>query len=106
MRTIAYCSPLVPVEWIAAHGLRPQWLSLRAGADRPSVAGTRGVCPYAGAVVDAALSGIDDAALVLTTVCDQMRVCGGAGGKPREFSRLSAQFPFHLADGGGPRAVS
>jgi benzoyl-CoA reductase/2-hydroxyglutaryl-CoA dehydratase subunit BcrC/BadD/HgdB len=86
MRTIAYCSPLMPVEWIAAHGLRPQWLSLRPSMDRPSVANTRGVCPYAGAVIDAALAGTDGAALVLATVCDQMRyaaaLVGSRGRRP------------------------
>ncbi len=34
---------------------------------------TRGICPYAGAMIDAVQSGIDASALVLTTVCDQMR---------------------------------
>ena len=29
MKTIAYSSPFVPAEWIAAHGLRPHWLRLR-----------------------------------------------------------------------------
>jgi len=33
----------------------------------------RGVCPYAGALVDAVLSDLSAAAVVLTTTCDQMR---------------------------------
>jgi benzoyl-CoA reductase/2-hydroxyglutaryl-CoA dehydratase subunit BcrC/BadD/HgdB len=73
MKTIAYSSPFVPAEWIAAHGLRPQWLRLRMSSGRPQIAVTRGICPYAGALIDAALSGIDAASLVLTTACDQMR---------------------------------
>jgi benzoyl-CoA reductase/2-hydroxyglutaryl-CoA dehydratase subunit BcrC/BadD/HgdB len=73
MPTIAYSSPLVPVEWIAAHGLQPHWLRLRSPAGRPVVAGGRGICPYAGALLEAALAGIGATALVLTTVCDQMR---------------------------------
>ena len=73
MKAIAYNSPFVPIEWIAAHGLRPQWLRLRASQGRPLSAVTRGVCPYAATVVDAAILGIDADALVLTTVCDQMR---------------------------------
>jgi len=73
MNTIAYSSPFVPVEWIVAHGLRPHWLRLRAAAGRPLVATARGVCPYAGALVDAALAGIEAAGVVLTTICDQMR---------------------------------
>jgi hypothetical protein len=73
MKTIAYSSPFVPAEWIAAHGLRPQWLRLPAASGRPLVAATRGVCPYAGALIDAAIWELDASALVLTTVCDQMR---------------------------------
>jgi benzoyl-CoA reductase/2-hydroxyglutaryl-CoA dehydratase subunit BcrC/BadD/HgdB len=68
MNAIAYSSPFVPPEWILAHGLRPHWLRLRATEGL-----TRGVCPYAGALMDAAIRGIDASALVLTTVCDQMR---------------------------------
>jgi benzoyl-CoA reductase/2-hydroxyglutaryl-CoA dehydratase subunit BcrC/BadD/HgdB len=31
MNRIAYCQPLVPPEWIAAHGLRPDWLRPQSG---------------------------------------------------------------------------
>jgi benzoyl-CoA reductase/2-hydroxyglutaryl-CoA dehydratase subunit BcrC/BadD/HgdB len=68
MKAIAYTSPFVPAEWIAAHGLRPHRLHLRAAEGL-----TRGVCPYAGAMIHATLDGLDASALVLTTVCDQMR---------------------------------
>ncbi len=53
MKAIGYCNPFVPVEWIAAHGLRPERLCLR-----PSEKLTRGICPYAGALLDAALAGV------------------------------------------------
>ncbi len=73
MSSIAYSSPFVPAEWIAAHGLEPRWLRTQ-GADRPSeMSGRRGVCPYAGAVIDAVACGAPWAAVVLTTACDQMR---------------------------------
>ena len=75
MKVVAYSSPFVPSEWIAAHGLRPQRLRLRAAEGL-----TRGICPYAGALIQAATDGLDASALVLTTVCDQMRVCGRAAG--------------------------
>ncbi len=79
MTRVAYCHPLVPPEWIAAHGLRPHWLRLRAAA---SPAGTRGVCPYAAAMAEAI--GVPERPLgavlrdtfdvaVATTACDQMR---------------------------------
>lgn len=99
MVRVAYGSPFVPVEWLAAHGLLPLWLrpsprrsnpraeSDGAGAARGDhrelgdlaslVNGRRGVCPLAAAmmdaVVDAASSAVDPTALVMTTACDQMR---------------------------------
>jgi benzoyl-CoA reductase/2-hydroxyglutaryl-CoA dehydratase subunit BcrC/BadD/HgdB len=69
MTTVAYCHPLVPPEWIAAHRLQPQWLQ-----PERSHAAARGACAYAGSVVEAATTGgLPAAALVLTTVCDPMR---------------------------------
>jgi benzoyl-CoA reductase/2-hydroxyglutaryl-CoA dehydratase subunit BcrC/BadD/HgdB len=73
MKSIAYSSPFVPAEWITAHGFRPHRLRLRATEQQPLAAVTRGVCPYVGALIDAALAGLGAAGLVLTTVCDQMR---------------------------------
>jgi benzoyl-CoA reductase/2-hydroxyglutaryl-CoA dehydratase subunit BcrC/BadD/HgdB len=77
MKTIAYSSSFVPAEWIAAHGFQPHRLRLRATDGRPLPAVTRGICPYVGALMDAAdkldfCTGLH-AALVLTTACDQMR---------------------------------
>jgi benzoyl-CoA reductase/2-hydroxyglutaryl-CoA dehydratase subunit BcrC/BadD/HgdB len=87
MSAVGYCSPFVPAEWIAAHGLRPQFLRFR-----PTERLTRGVCPYAGALLDAALEPgsrapwSDVSALVLTTACDQMRyaaaMLGQRGDRP------------------------
>ena len=90
MNAVGYSSPFVPVEWIAAHGLRPERIRLR-----PTEKLTRGICPYAGALMDAALaekgtvafcathpegrsgkrclSPFPPLGLVLTTACDQMR---------------------------------
>jgi benzoyl-CoA reductase/2-hydroxyglutaryl-CoA dehydratase subunit BcrC/BadD/HgdB len=90
MNVVGYSSPFVPAEWIAAHGLQPCRLQLRA-TERL----VRGVCPYAGALIEAFLpsekgtgtfcrNGPPGAshkrclspfpsALILTTVCDQMR---------------------------------
>jgi hypothetical protein len=72
MKTIAYSSPFVPPEWIAAHGLLPKWLRLSAAAGRPVALG-RGICPYAGTLIDTAMATSDASALVLSTACDQMR---------------------------------
>ena len=50
MKAVGYSSPFVPAEWIAAHGLRPERLRLS-----PTEMLTRGACPYAGALLDAAM---------------------------------------------------
>jgi benzoyl-CoA reductase/2-hydroxyglutaryl-CoA dehydratase subunit BcrC/BadD/HgdB len=70
MNTIAYSSPFVPAEWIAAHGLQPRRLRLRA-PDGPLPPTTRGACPYAAALVDNACK--QAVTHVLATTCDQMR---------------------------------
>jgi hypothetical protein len=94
MKTIAYCSPFVPPEWIAAHGLRPHWLRLSAATGRMATAVGRGICPYAGALIDAALAGLGAAALVLSTTCDQMRYAAAMvetrGGHDRPAGALDA----------------
>ncbi len=73
MTTVAYCHPLLPPEWIAAHRLRPRWLQPERSQAGGRGGAVRGACAYAGAVVDAASRDLNAAALVLTTVCDQMR---------------------------------
>jgi benzoyl-CoA reductase/2-hydroxyglutaryl-CoA dehydratase subunit BcrC/BadD/HgdB len=83
MSAVGYCSPFVPAEWIAAHGLQPQFLRFR-----PTEKLTRGVCPYVGALLEAASIATwpDVSALVLTTACDQMRYAAAMleqrGGSP------------------------
>jgi benzoyl-CoA reductase/2-hydroxyglutaryl-CoA dehydratase subunit BcrC/BadD/HgdB len=73
MRTVGYCSPFVPPEWIAAHGLQPRWLRLRSDGSRRRAAAGRATCPYAGTLIDEVLAGVPAAAVILTTICDQMR---------------------------------
>ncbi len=68
MRAIAYSSPFVPVEWIAAHGLAPVRLSPRAG----NSLGGEGRCPFMQAYVEQ-VAARDDIAAIFTTTCDQMR---------------------------------
>jgi benzoyl-CoA reductase/2-hydroxyglutaryl-CoA dehydratase subunit BcrC/BadD/HgdB len=70
---VAYFSPLVPPEWIAAHGLEPRWQPLGPAVQSRNREIVRGACPYAQAIVAAADAGLGAAALVLTTTCDQMR---------------------------------
>ncbi len=76
----AYCHPLVPPEWIAAHGVRPQWLRL-SRASGAATAMRRGVCPYAAAWIEHVASrlscppapGACRMLAIATTTCDQMR---------------------------------
>lgn len=72
MTGVAYASPWVPAEWIAAHGLQPDWMRL-APAGATAAGERRGVCPYASALVEAVASGVPSHGLVLATTCDQMR---------------------------------
>jgi benzoyl-CoA reductase/2-hydroxyglutaryl-CoA dehydratase subunit BcrC/BadD/HgdB len=75
-RIIAYSSPFVPVEWIAAHGLRPWRVVPECVADGATAAG--GICPFAHdfvkTVAGRALGAADAVAgVVFTATCDQMR---------------------------------
>ncbi len=71
MITVAYSDPLVPPEWIRAHGLRPRRLRAASVARSPSASLT-GLCPYAGAFADRSAAPDLDA-VIFTTACDQMR---------------------------------
>ena len=88
MIRIAYTSPFVPVEWIAAHGVRP----LRVIPRQAGGGAAEGVCPFAQAFVSELAGGtVPDTCLpsetwgrmapdggqanaaIFTTTCDQMR---------------------------------
>ena len=49
------------------------WLRLRITIERPLLSVTRGICPYAGTMIDTDISSLGLSAIVVTTVCDQMR---------------------------------
>ena len=68
MSKVVYSCSFVPAEWIAAHGLQPSRIMPRAASD-PSA----GMCPYAASFVNEATSSDEAQAVVMTTVCDQMR---------------------------------
>ena len=74
MIDVWYTCPFVPPEWIAAHGARPRYLRPGRVTD-PSgrQVATAGVCTYARAFVAAAAQLPPGDALVMTTLCDQMR---------------------------------
>lgn len=69
MDRVGYLSPLVPPEWIAAHGLRPVWLA----PGRQAAGIRRGACPCAESLIATALARDGPDLVLLTTACDQMR---------------------------------
>jgi len=72
MKTVAYSCPFVPCEWIAAHGLRPRRIS-PGPPPGPPAGPSEGLCPYVQAFVHAAGGDARAEAVVVTTLCDQMR---------------------------------
>lgn len=70
---VAYFSPFIPPEWIAAHGMRPMWLPGTPGIARQATSARRGVCRCADMLLDETLKRAGVEAIVLTTICDQMR---------------------------------
>ena len=74
MKTVAYSCAMVPCEWIAAHGLRPKRLRPSAGATVPGQAApVASVCSFVRAMIGSVWADADVDAVVITTVCDQMR---------------------------------
>jgi len=71
--TVAYSSPFVPPELVAACGCEPRRvIPDPASADRSGMPVT-GVCPFARAFVGEVRTGGDIDGVVVTTTCDQMR---------------------------------
>ena len=73
MPTVAYTSPFVPPELIAACGWTPSRVVPAPGAAARSGMPVAGVCPFARAFVGEVRSGDDIDAVVVTSTCDQMR---------------------------------
>lgn len=73
MKTIIYTCPYVPGEWIAAHGFRPSRVIPDSVGSVFSLAGREGVCPYVRGFIAAVTKNSRAGAVVMTTVCDQMR---------------------------------
>ena len=73
-----YCaSPLIPFEWIKAHGLepRPVWLESAEGLPAPSA----GMCAFAHQA--GWLARRSDAPMIFPTHCDQLRRCFDSAGQ-------------------------
>lgn len=73
MKVVIYSCPFVPADWIAAHGLRPKRIQPRSVAGLQTTDAAFGVCTYVRAFLAEVVSDGDASAVVVTTVCDQMR---------------------------------
>lgn len=73
MKRIVYTCPYVPAEWIAAHGMAPTRVVPGGGDSALSPAAREGVCPYVRGFVAEVTRDARAGAVVVTTVCDQMR---------------------------------
>ncbi len=73
MKPVLFCSPYIPPEWIAAHGLIPSRILPACSAHADGVDISLGVCPFARGFIIAVLHTRDITAALFTTTCDQMR---------------------------------
>jgi benzoyl-CoA reductase/2-hydroxyglutaryl-CoA dehydratase subunit BcrC/BadD/HgdB len=70
MKKVVYSCPYIPAEWIAAHGFRPSRIMPSAVSDTAQV---EGLCPYAQAFINEVTNDNGANAIIVTTLCDQMR---------------------------------
>ena len=73
MKTVVYSCPYVPAEWIAAHGLRPSRVLPRSDRGHSAVGARMGLCCYAQAFAAEVCSDAGADAIIVSTLCDQMR---------------------------------
>jgi len=73
MISVAYTSPFIPPEWIAAHHVQPVWLPGLRAAGRTAASTRRGVCSVAETLLADASPLAELDGVVLTTICDQTR---------------------------------
>ncbi len=73
MKRIVYTCPYVPAEWIAAHGMLPSRVIPGSVDSVFSLAAREGVCPYVRGFIAEVTMDEEAGAVVVTTVCDQMR---------------------------------
>jgi benzoyl-CoA reductase/2-hydroxyglutaryl-CoA dehydratase subunit BcrC/BadD/HgdB len=71
--TILYTCPFVPAEWITSHGFRADRIIPESKRSNSLIIPLEGVCSYVRAFANTAVNNRDALAIVVTTVCDQMR---------------------------------
>jgi benzoyl-CoA reductase/2-hydroxyglutaryl-CoA dehydratase subunit BcrC/BadD/HgdB len=72
MQRILYSCPYIPAEWIAAHGCEPYHVRPQ-GQSSVHLQGLEGVCAFVGAFLSEVLEDKQADAVIVTTLCDQMR---------------------------------
>lgn len=72
MKRIVYSCPYIPPEWIAAHGLEPCRVTPQ-GESSPELEGLEGFCSFVRAFLGDVLRDDQAHAVIITTLCDQMR---------------------------------
>jgi benzoyl-CoA reductase/2-hydroxyglutaryl-CoA dehydratase subunit BcrC/BadD/HgdB len=72
MKRILYACPYIPAEWIAAHGCTPHRINPQ-GQPNAELEGLDGVCAFVKAFLSDALADKQADAVIMTTLCDQMR---------------------------------
>jgi benzoyl-CoA reductase/2-hydroxyglutaryl-CoA dehydratase subunit BcrC/BadD/HgdB len=75
MKKIIYSCPFVPPEWITAHNMEPCRIGVHSWntEKKPVIGETSGICVYARAFANQVIFEKKASAVVITTVCDQMR---------------------------------
>jgi benzoyl-CoA reductase/2-hydroxyglutaryl-CoA dehydratase subunit BcrC/BadD/HgdB len=71
-KTVLYSCPYIPAEWIAAHRLHPSRILSNSNGTNGHIASAEGVCPYIRCFLNT-LEHTSADAIILTTLCDQMR---------------------------------
>lgn len=66
---VVYSCPFIPAEWVRAHGFTPSRIVPSISSASPNT----GVCAYSHAFVNAVAREQDVSAVIVTTLCDQMR---------------------------------
>lgn len=72
-KRIVYSCPYIPAEWIASHGLEPSRISPGIKERIRPIDSAAGICPYLSSFLNEANAEKNAAAVLFTTVCDQMR---------------------------------
>ncbi len=93
MKTVVYCCPFVPAEWIAAHGLRPRRSMPRSVHGAAPTDAASGACAYARAFMQEIIADSQASAVVLSTVCDQMRRAGELIARQRDVPTFVLNVP-------------